>query len=111
MARHAHPPGTCVEVRDLFFNVPARRKFLRAERTEFAHIDDLLKSLALAREGVDIRLSHNGKPVRLLKPARDENAALARVAEVLGPEFPGQALRVEHEAAGMDEVLPLRQAG
>src|ERR1700754_2327 len=96
-----HPPGTTIEVRDLFYNVPARRKFLRAERTEFAHIDDLLKSLALAREGVDIRLSHNGKPVRLLKPARDENAALARVAEVLGPEFPGQAMRVEHEAAGM----------
>ena len=95
-----HPPGTTIEVRDLFYNVPARRKFLRAERTEFAHIDDLLKSLALAREGVDIRLSHNGKPVRLLKPARDENAALARVAEVLGPEFPGRALRVEHEAAG-----------
>ncbi|WP_413624032.1 DNA mismatch repair endonuclease MutL [Luteibacter sp. Lutesp34] len=96
-----HPQGTTIEVRDLFYNVPARRKFLRAERTEFAHIDDLLKSLALAREGVDIRLSHNGKPVRLLKPARDENAALARVAEVLGPEFPGHALRVEHEAAGM----------
>ncbi|QDE38645.1 DNA mismatch repair endonuclease MutL [Luteibacter pinisoli] len=96
-----HPPGTTIEVRDLFYNVPARRKFLRAERTEFAHIDDLLKSLALAREGVDIRLTHNGKPVRLLKPARDEHAALARVAEVLGPDFPGQALRVEHEAAGM----------
>jgi DNA mismatch repair protein MutL len=96
-----HPPGTTIEVRDLFYNVPARRKFLRAERTEFAHIDDLLKSLALAREGVDIRLTHNGKPVRLLKPARDENAALARVAEVLGPEFPGQSLRVEHEAAGL----------
>jgi len=57
-----HPPGTTIEVRDLFYNVPARRKFLRAERTEFAHIDDLLKSLALAREGVDIRLTHNGKP-------------------------------------------------
>lgn len=96
-----HPRGTTIEVRDLFYNVPARRKFLRAERTEFAHIDDLLKSLALAREGVDIRLTHNGKPVRLLKPARDENAALARVAEVLGPEFPGQSLRVEHEAAGL----------
>lgn len=96
-----HPPGTTIEVRDLFYNVPARRKFLRAERTEFAHIDDLLKSLALARESVDIRLTHNGKPVRLLKPARDEHAALARVAEVLGPEFPGQALRVEHAAAGM----------
>ncbi|HEV7776228.1 MAG TPA: DNA mismatch repair endonuclease MutL [Luteibacter sp.] len=96
-----HPPGTSVEVRDLFYNVPARRKFLRAERTEFAHIDDLLKSLALARDGVEIRLSHNGKPVRILKSARDEAGALERVAEVLGAEFPGQSLRVDHAAAGM----------
>ncbi|TCV91410.1 DNA mismatch repair protein MutL [Luteibacter rhizovicinus] len=96
-----HPPGTTIEVRDLFYNVPARRKFLRAERTEFAHIDDLLKSLALARAGVDIRLSHNGRPVRLLKPARDEEAALGRVAEVLGPDFPAQSLRIDHSAAGL----------
>jgi DNA mismatch repair protein MutL len=96
-----HPRGTSVEVRDLFYNVPARRKFLRAERTEFAHIDDLLKSLALARGGVEFRLSHNGKPVRIWKLARGEAAALARVAEVLGEDFPAQSLRVEHAAAGM----------
>ncbi|TAL93350.1 MAG: DNA mismatch repair protein MutL, partial [Rhodanobacter sp.] len=76
-----HPPGTSVEVRDLFHNVPARRKFMRAERTEFAHIDDLLKSLALARSSVEFRLSHNGKPVRIWKAARDEQATLQRVAE------------------------------
>ena len=96
-----HPPGTSVEVRDLFFNVPARRKFLRAERTEFAHIDDLLKSLALARGEVEFRLAHNGKPVRAFRPARDEGAALARVAEVLGEAFPAESLRIEHAAAGM----------
>ncbi|WP_430389133.1 DNA mismatch repair endonuclease MutL [Dyella sp. 20L07] len=96
-----HPQGSSVEVRDLFYNVPARRKFLRAERTEFAHIDDLLKSLALARRSVEFRLSHNGKPVRILKAARDEHAALQRVAEVLGDDFPGQSLRVDHAAAGM----------
>jgi DNA mismatch repair protein MutL len=96
-----HPPGTSVEVRDLFYNVPARRKFLRAERTEFAHIDDLLKSLALARSGVEFRLSHNGKPVRVWKAARSEQAALARVAEVLGEDFPQQSLRIDHAAAGM----------
>ena len=62
---------------------------MRAERTEFAHIDDLLKSLALARSAVEFRLSHNGKPVRIWKAARDEQAALQRVAEVLGEEFPG----------------------
>ncbi|WP_424682883.1 DNA mismatch repair endonuclease MutL [Frateuria sp. YIM B11624] len=96
-----HPVGTSVEVRDLFFNVPARRKFLRAERTEFAHIDDLLKSLSLARRSVEFRLSHNGKPLRLFKACQDHVAALARVAEVLGEAFPAQSLRIEHAAAGM----------
>ncbi|WP_109126147.1 DNA mismatch repair endonuclease MutL [Dyella sp. C11] len=96
-----HPQGSSVEVRDLFYNVPARRKFLRAERTEFAHIDDLLKSLALARGSVEFRLSHNGKPVRILKAARDESAALQRVAEVMGEDFPGQSLRIDHAAAGL----------
>ncbi|HUA81484.1 MAG TPA: DNA mismatch repair endonuclease MutL, partial [Dyella sp.] len=96
-----HPQGTSVEVRDLFYNVPARRKFLRAERTEFAHIDDLLKSLALARGGVEFRLSHNGKSVRVWKAARDENAMLTRVAEVLGDTFPQQSLRIDYAAAGM----------
>ncbi len=96
-----HPQGSSIEVRDLFYNVPARRKFLRAERTEFAHIDDLLKSLALARGSVEFRLSHNGKPVRILKAARDESAALQRVAEVLGEDFPAQSLRIDHAAAGL----------
>jgi DNA mismatch repair protein MutL len=96
-----HPQGTSVEVRDLFYNVPARRKFLRAERTEFAHIDDLLKSLALARSHVEFRLSHNGKSVRVWKAARDDQAMLMRVAEVLGEDFPQQSLRIDHATAGM----------
>ncbi|HVC17819.1 MAG TPA: DNA mismatch repair endonuclease MutL [Rhodanobacter sp.] len=96
-----HPAGTSVEVRDLFYNVPARRKFLRAERTEFAHIDDLLKSLALARGAVEFRLSHNGRPVRIWKAAGDDQAALQRVAEVLGEEFPAQSLRIDHAMAGL----------
>ncbi len=96
-----HPPGTRVEVRDLFYNVPARRKFLRTERTEFGHVDDLVKALALAHPTVEFRLTHNGKPLRLFKPARDAAAALARVAEVLGPEFPERSLRVDQDGAGM----------
>ncbi|HUB89131.1 MAG TPA: DNA mismatch repair endonuclease MutL [Dyella sp.] len=96
-----HPQGTSVEVRDLFYNVPARRKFLRAERTEFAHIDDLFKSLALARAGVEFRLSHNGKSVRVWKSARDDNAMLVRVADMLGENFPQQSLRIDHASAGM----------
>ncbi|MGN2252293.1 DNA mismatch repair endonuclease MutL [Frateuria sp. GZRe12] len=96
-----HPAGTSVEVRDLFFNVPARRKFLRAERTELAHIDDLLKSLSLARRSVEFRLSHNGKPLRLFRACQDQSAALARVGEVLGENFPAQSLHIDHAAAGM----------
>lgn len=96
-----HPPGTTIEVRDLFYNVPARRKFLRTERTELGHIDDLIKTLALAHAEVEFRLGHNGKPLRVYKAARDEASALARVAEVLGPEFPERSLRVEQTGAGM----------
>jgi len=96
-----HPQGTNVEVRDLFYNLPARRKFLRAERTEFNHIDELVKSIALARTQAEFRLSHNGKPVRMLKPALDEGDGTRRVADVLGEEFLGQSLRIEHAGAGL----------
>jgi DNA mismatch repair protein MutL len=96
-----HPPGTTAEVRDLFHNIPARRKFLRAERTEFSHIDELVKAIALAQPQVDFRLSHNGKAIRLLRPARDEAARAARVGEILGTDFPAQSLVLEHTAAGL----------
>ncbi|HET7223000.1 MAG TPA: DNA mismatch repair endonuclease MutL, partial [Rhodanobacteraceae bacterium] len=97
----AHPVGTTIEVRDLFHAVPARRKFLRSERTEFGHIDELVRSLALARPGVEFRLIHNGKPVRMLKPAADESAQLQRAGELLGDTFAQNCLRIEHAAAGL----------
>ena len=96
-----HPAGTTIEVRDLFHNVPARRKFLRAERTEFVHIDELVKAVALARADVEIRLTHNAKPVRLLRPARGEAALAARVGDILGAQFPANSLRVDHTGAGL----------
>lgn len=96
-----HPPGTAVEVRDLFYNVPARRKFLRAERTEFGHIDELVKSIALAHAQVEFRLRHDGRELRQLKAVGDAAGQLQRVAEILGNEFAAHALRVEHAAAGM----------
>ncbi|HET8940486.1 MAG TPA: DNA mismatch repair endonuclease MutL [Rudaea sp.] len=96
-----HPLGTSIEVRDIFHSVPARRKFLRAERTEFGHIDDLLKTLALAQPQIEFRLSHNGKPVRLLRPANDETALGARMADILGEEFVAQSLRIDHAGAGL----------
>ena len=97
----AHAGGTTVEVRDLFYNVPARRKFLRAERTELAHIDELLKSLALARPEIEFRLSHNGRALRMLRPAQDASARLQRAADLLGAEFAGHCLQIEQQAAGL----------
>ena len=98
---HPHPAGTTVEVRDLFFNVPARRKFLRAERTELGHIEEWLRSLALARPRVELRISHNGRLTRHYKPARDAGDHVRRVAEALGEEFTSQCLQVEHAGAGL----------
>jgi len=97
----SHPRGTTTEVRDLFHNVPARRKFLRAERTEFGHIDELVKAIALARPQAEFRLSHNAKPVRFLRPAVDEASLGARVGEILGEDFPQQSLRIDYAAANM----------
>lgn len=96
-----HARGTTIEVRDLFYNLPARRKFLRAERTEFNHIDDLVKSIALARGDVEFRLSNDGRPVRMFKSVRDVADAAHRVADVLGDDFVGNSLRIEHTGAGM----------
>ncbi len=99
VAPRAHAPGTTVEVRELFYNVPARRKFLRAERTELGHIEEWLRSLALARPDVELRVSHNGKPSRRYKPG--DLYSDARLGETLGEDFARQALRVDHSAAGL----------
>jgi DNA mismatch repair protein MutL len=96
-----HPEGSSVEVRELFHNVPARRKFLRAERTEFLHIDELVKALALAHPDVAFTLTHAARSQRVLRVASDETARLARVAALLGDEFAAQCLAVQHTAAGL----------
>jgi DNA mismatch repair protein MutL len=98
---HAHPTGTTIEVRDLFYNVPARRKFLRAERTELGHVEEWLRSLALARPEVEIRISHNGKPGKQYRPVANQAERLKRVGEALGEEFVGQCLAVDAAAAGL----------
>ncbi len=95
-----HPRGTTVEVRELFYNVPARRKFLRAERTELGHVEEWLRSLALARPDVELRVSHNGKPARRYR-GDAMFASSERLVETLGAEFGRNALRVEHSAAGL----------
>lgn len=95
----AHAPGTTVEVRELFYNVPARRKFLRAERTELGHIEEWLRSLALARPDIELRVSHNGKPSRRYRPG--DLYSDARLGETLGDDFARQSLRVDHSGAGL----------
>jgi len=93
----ATPPGTVIEIRDLFFNTPARRKFLKTERTEYNHIDELVKRLALARMDVAFELSHNGKASRNLPGAADDAARLARVERVCGGDFVDAALAIDTE--------------
>jgi len=97
----AHAVGTTIEVRDLFYNVPARRKFLRAERTELGHVEEWLRSLALARPEVELRISHNGKPGKQYRPGPSDADAQGRLAEALGEEFVNQCLRIDHAAAGL----------
>ena len=100
-APQAHPPGTTVEVRELFFNVPARRKFLRAERTESTQIERLVERLALSRFDVGFRLTSARRTLADHPPARDEPGRDARVAAVLGDEFIRHALKLVHEGAGL----------
>ena len=83
----AHPPGTTVEVRDLFFNTPARRKFLKTERTESSHVDSMLRSMALARFDVEWRLQNNGRTTLSLPPALTREQQEARLARVCGERF------------------------
>ena len=97
----AHPIGTSVEVLDLFFNTPARRKFLRTEKTEFTHIDELLKRIALSRFDVTINLRHNGKMVRQYRAAKTEIQAKKRIAAVCGNAFVRHMLKIELEHQGL----------
>ncbi|MCF7511074.1 DNA mismatch repair endonuclease MutL [Vibrio sp. D54] len=96
----AHPIGTTVEVLDLFFNTPARRKFLRTEKTEFAHIDELLKRIALSRFDVTINVRHNGKIIRQYRAAKNQLQTEKRIAAVCGNAFVQHMLRIELEHQG-----------
>jgi DNA mismatch repair protein MutL len=93
----SHPPGTSVEVRDLFFNVPARRKFLRSEATEYQHIVRMLERMALSRFEVAFTLVHNGKTAWSLPAAHTAAERLARVAKVCGEDFAGHVIELKHD--------------
>ncbi len=94
----AHPPGTTIEVRDLFYNVPARRKFVRSDATELAHIATLTERLALSRFDVGFRLRHGARVLLEAPAVAAPGEELQRLAAVLGSDFPAAALPVQHAA-------------
>ena len=91
----AHPVGSTLEVLDLFYNTPARRKFMRTEKTEFGHIDEVVRRIALARFDVAINLSHNGKLIRQYRAAKEESQHERRLGSICGPAFLQHALNID----------------
>jgi DNA mismatch repair protein MutL len=97
----AHPTGTTVEVHDLFYNTPARRKFLRTERTEFGHIEKWIRRLALSRPDVAITLTHNRRATIVLSAAATPEQRQQRIAKLCGDSFAEQAVYIDREAEGI----------
>ncbi|HHF4738277.1 TPA: DNA mismatch repair endonuclease MutL [Haemophilus influenzae] len=91
----SHPVGTTVEVANLFFNTPARRKFLRTDKTEFSHIDEVIRRIALTKFNTAFTLTHNGKIIRQYRPAEELTQQLKRVAAICGDDFVKNALRID----------------
>ena len=96
-----HPQGTTVDVRDLFYNTPARRKFLKSEKTEFTHIESLIQKLALARFDVGFVLNHNQRELLNIKPALAQAEQLKRVAAICGTAFVENAVAIDYAASGL----------
>ncbi|SPJ34504.1 DNA mismatch repair endonuclease MutL [Kushneria phyllosphaerae] len=96
-----HPRGTTVAVRDLFFNTPARRKFLRTEKTEFNHVEEAFRRLALSRQDVDLVLRHNQKTVHQLMGGNSQAAMEKRIAQLLGRGFLDNAIHIDMAATGL----------
>jgi DNA mismatch repair protein MutL len=95
-----HPRGTTVEVRDLFFNTPARRKFLRTDKTEYTHLEDVVKRLALSRFDVAFSLRHNGRAIYSWRAGESQLEQERRVAQVCGPAFMENAVHLDIERNG-----------
>ncbi|GHA95632.1 DNA mismatch repair endonuclease MutL [Modicisalibacter luteus] len=96
-----HPRGTSVTVRDLFFNTPARRKFLRTEKTEFGHVEEAFRRLALSRYDIGWTLRHNQKTIHQLRPAMDAASGERRINALLSGKFLDNALHLDIEASGL----------
>ncbi|WP_300497489.1 DNA mismatch repair endonuclease MutL [Marinobacter sp.] len=97
----AHPVGTTVEVRDLFFNTPARRKFLRTEKTEFNHVEECIRRQALSRFDTGFTLRHNQRVVQSLRPAENPLDRERRIGSLCGQQFIDNAVMIDAEATGL----------
>lgn len=96
-----HPTGTTIEVCDLFFNTPARRKFLRTEQTEFNHIEEITKRIALSFFETGFALRHNKKVIYQVRPAVTDQTKQQRVAEICGDTFIENSLYIDMEAINL----------
>ncbi|MDF1782436.1 MAG: DNA mismatch repair endonuclease MutL [Alcanivoracaceae bacterium] len=97
----AHPRGTTVEMRDLFFNTPARRRFLRKEKTEFSHLEEVFRRIALSEFDTAFRLMHNQKVVHQLPAATTDAQRAQRVSRLCGSAFIEQSIQVDIEHGGL----------
>ena len=97
----AHPRGTTLEIRDLFYNTPARRKFLRTERTELAWVEEVVKRTALARPDATFVLSHNGKVLHRLTAGTSDHDLQRRVIGICGESFARESVVVDRVAHGL----------
>ncbi len=97
----AHPKGTTFIARDLFFNIPARRRFLRTEKTEFLKIDEVVRHIALSRFNVSLSFSHNQKKIYQLPKVTSKALETRRLKQILGQEFVDHALKIDMEATGL----------
>ncbi len=96
-----HPQGTTIDVRDLFYNTPARRKFLKTEKTEFAHIETLIQRMALSRFDIGFKLFHNQKEILNLTPASTDREQEQRIAHICGSAFIENCVKIDFEASGL----------
>jgi len=101
LAPIAHARGTTVEVSDLFFNTPARRKFMRADKTEFSHINEIIKRMALSRFDIGFSLRHNQRAVHELVAVNDKQSAERRIKQILGESFLENALPFDDSSGEM----------
>ncbi|MBV5308956.1 DNA mismatch repair endonuclease MutL [Chromatium okenii] len=98
----AHPVGTSVDLYDIFYNMPARRKFLRSVNTEFAHLEQVVRRVALARPDIALQLRHQGRLVLDVAASADDDAGVAsRLNQLLGQNFSAQSLRLDETAGGL----------